>query len=117
MTLIGYAADGFPIYYKYGYTNPTDSGMGVSIMTSSYQLKSGCRPGDGVTAPCGVYDGIYSNDYEYIAGSGTLDEANGRTGVTPEFPDGTYYYIITDEFPGVPRMFRGTPSNDFSIGR
>ena len=116
MNLIGYAADGFPIYYKYAYTTATDSNSSVSQMTSSYQLKSGCRPGDGNTAPCGTYDGVYSNDYEYVEGLGTLDKANGRTGVTPEYPSGTYYYVLTDEFPSIPRMFRCTPSNDFKLG-
>ena len=48
--------------------------------------------------------------------SGDLDEANGRTGVTPEFPNGTYYYVVTDEFPGIPRYFVGTPSKDFKLG-
>ena len=50
MTLIGYAADGFPIYYKYAYTTADDANSQVIEMTSSYQLKSGNRPGDGVTA-------------------------------------------------------------------
>ena len=115
MTLIGYAADGFPIYYKYAYTEAEDNGSEVIQMTSSYQLKTGDRPGDGVTAPCGKYTGVYSFDYEYIDGLGTLDQANGRTGVTPEYPTGTYYYIITDDFPSIPRYFRGTPSSDFRI--
>lgn len=115
MTLIGYAADGFPIYYKYAYTNPNDANSTIIAMTSSYRLKSGNRPGDGVSAPCDVYNGVYSNDYEYLSGLGTLDEANGRTGVTPEFPNGTYYYLITDEFPSIPRYFKGTPSIDFKI--
>lgn len=116
MTLIGYAADGFPIYYKYAYSTATDNTSAIVAMTSSYQLKSGNRPGDGITAPCDVYNGVYSNDYEYVSGLGTLDEANGRTGVTPEYPNGTYYYVITDAFPSVPRYFRGTPSDDFKIG-
>ena len=85
-------------------------------MTPSYQLKSGDRPGDGSSAPCGTYNGVYSNDYEYVNGLGTLDEANGKTGVTPEYPLGTYYYVVTDDFPSVPRYFRGTPSSDFKIG-
>ena len=117
ITLIGYAADGFPIYYKYAYTDANDSSSAVIEMTSSYQLKSGERPGDGVSAPCDTYNGIYSNDYEYVAGLGSLDEANGRTGVTPEYPNGTYYYVITEAFPSIPRYFRGTPSTDFKIGR
>ncbi len=116
MTLIGYAADGFPIYYKYAYSTANDNSSAVVSMTSSYKLKSGKRGGDGITAPCDVYNGIYSNDYEYVSGHGTLDEANGRTGVTPEYPSGTYYYVITDEFPSIPRYFRGTPSADFKIG-
>ncbi|MEM7186265.1 MAG: YHYH protein [Bacteroidota bacterium] len=116
MTLIGYAADGFPIYYKYAYATANDGTSQVVTMTSSYQLKTGDRPGDGVSAPCDVYNGIYTNDYEYLDGLGTLDEANGRTGVTPEYPSGTYYYVVTEEFPSVPRYFSGTPSNDFRIG-
>ena len=115
MTLIGYAADGFPIYYKYAYTDASDVNSSVIEMASSYSIKSGNRPGDGTTAPCDSYDGTYSTDYEYIAGSGTLDETNGRYGVTPEFPSSTYYYVVTEAFPSIPRFFRGTPSNDFAI--
>ncbi|MDO5976874.1 YHYH protein [Flavivirga jejuensis] len=119
MVLVGWAADGFPIYYKYAYTNATDNSSEIIAMTSSYQIIDGYRPGDGITAPCSEYNGAYSADYEYIAGLGTLDETNGRTGVTPEFPDGTYYYVLTDgdEFPSIPRYFRGTPSDDFKQGR
>ena len=117
MTLIGYAADGFPIYYKYAYSLANNSGSDITIMTSSYRLKSGNRPGDGISAPCDSYNGVYSNDYEYINGLGTLDEANGRNGVTPEYPNGTYYYVITDEFPSIPRYLMGTPSQDFKIGQ
>ena len=96
-TLIGYAADGFSIYY-----DPTKK--------SSYQIKSGIRPGDGISAPCGDYNGLYTADYEYIAGLGDLGECN-------EFYDGVeYYYVLTDNYPGIPRCFIGIPSNDFKIG-
>lgn len=117
MTLIGYAADGFPIYYKYAYQDAQNSNSPIMEMSSSYKLKEGSRPGDGIEAPCGDYDGVYSNDYEFQFGLGDLDEANGRVGVTPEYPEGTYYYVLTDEFPSIPRYFVGTPSNDFKIGK
>lgn len=117
MTLIGYAADGFPIYYKYAYTDANDATSSVVEMKSSYRLKVGERGGNGITAPCGTYNGAYSQDYEYVKGLGTLDEANGRVGKTPEYPKGIYYYVVTDKFPSIPRYFRGTPSNDFKIGR
>ena len=116
MTMVGYAGDGFPIYYKYGYNESGDHSSGVKELASSYRLKSGSRPGDGDSAPCGDYDGIYSADYEFVDGLGDLDECNGREGVTPEYPSGTYYYIITSDFPAIPRCFVGTPSNDFKIG-
>lgn len=116
MTIVGYAADGFPIYYKYAYEDANDANSAVVEMTSSYQLKSGNRPGDGISAPCDAYNGVYSNDYEFVSGLGTLDQANGRNGVTPQYPTGTYYYVITDAFPSIPRYFRGSPSMDFKIG-
>ncbi|MCB1045464.1 MAG: YHYH protein [Acidobacteria bacterium] len=115
MTMIGYAADGFPIYYKYAYSDANNPNSAVIEMTSSYRLKSGIRPGDGITAPCGTYNGVYSADYEFVSGLGTLDEANGRFGVTPEYPQGIYYYVITDAFPSIPRYLRGTPSSDFRL--
>ncbi len=114
--LYGWAADGFPIYYKYAYMVSDDPGSGIMELTSSYQLKSGDRGGDGTTAPNGAYDGTYIQDYEYVEGLGDLDECNGRTGVTPEYPNGTYYYVITTSFPKVPNCFVGTPSEDFLIG-
>ena len=116
MVLMGWAADGFPVYYSYGYSSANDNTSEVKSLKSSYTLKSGNRPGDGVSAPCGEYNGKYVQDYEYVEGLGDLDEANGRTGVTPEFPNGTYYYVVTDEFPGIPRYFVGTPSKDFKLG-
>ncbi|MEO1625583.1 MAG: YHYH protein [Bacteroidota bacterium] len=117
MTLIGYAADGFPIYYNYGYKggaddNPTE----VIELQSSYRLRTGDRPGNGTDAPCGAYSGIYTGDYEYVEGLGDLDKCNGRTGVTPEYPDGTYYYVISqNQFPYAPRCLVGTPSDDFKL--
>lgn len=116
MNLIGWAADGFPIYYKMGYKNPTDPKSEVIQLKSSYVLKKGNRLGNGVTEPNGSYTGKYVRDYEFQNNYGDLDECNGRNGVTPEFPNGTYYYIVSDEFPSASRCFMGIPSNDFKIG-
>lgn len=109
MVKVGYAADGFPMYYKYGYD---DQG---SIVTheSGYRLKQGDRPGDGKTAPDGTYNGRYFNDYLYVGGVSELDACNGRWGRTPE-SDNEYYYVITDNFPSVPLCFTGTPSNELN---
>lgn len=101
--LIGYAADGFPIYAQ------------TAQNRSSYRMKSGSRPG-GAAGPGGAYDGTYAADYEFIPGSGDLDEANGRTGKTAEYPEGTYYYVATAEFPFYPRKLKGTPDPSFQRG-
>ncbi len=108
---IGWAADGFPIYAVYGYSDPKDASSPVKKLTSSYQLKQGDRPGG--DQPGGKYDGTFVADYEYVEGSGDLDECNGRFTVTPDAEDGTYAYYLTEAWPVVPRVYRGTPSPDF----
>jgi YHYH protein len=109
MLMIGYAADGFPIYTSCGYNRAHDPTSGLKKMHSSYRLKNGTRP----NGPGGQYDGKFTADYEYVKDSGDLDECNGRFGVTPEFPQGTYHYYITDEFPWISRVWRGRPDPSF----
>ncbi|QDT77257.1 YHYH protein [Gimesia maris] len=109
MTLIGVAADGFPIYSQYGYTDADDATSKLRKMKSSFQIKKGSRPG----GPGGRYDGTFVADYEYVKDSGDLDECNGRFGVTPEYPEGIYHYYLTEVFPFIPRNFRGTPDPSF----
>ncbi len=105
MTLIGWAADGFPIYARYGYVIADDASSGLAAVTGSYQLVSEVpaqRP-SAATYPLGTFQ----QDWEYVAGSGDLDECNGRFGVTPEFPDGIYHYFATDSYPYFQRCVRG----------
>lgn len=116
MTMVGYAADGFPIYSELAYDQPNDPTSKLRKMKPSFQLKEGNRPG-GDHAPAGKYDGTFIQDFEYVKGLGDLDECNGRFGVTPEYPDGTYYYVLTESFPMIPRAFRGTPDESFSRRR
>ena len=112
MLLIGYAADGFPIYGPEAHADANDPSSALKKMKSSYRLKSGTRPG-GNNGPGGKYDGSFTADFEYVKGAGDLDECNGRTGVTSQYPMGTYYYVLTDEFPFIPRFYRGTPDESF----
>jgi len=113
--LVAWAADGFPVYLRYGYTDAQDPTSGVRNLQSSYRLRSGSRPSSS-TDPGGTYDGTYVADYEYVPGLGDLDECGGRQCVTPEFPAGTYAYFLTDTWPSVPSWLRGTPDPTFAPG-
>ena len=106
--IIGWAADGFPIYALYGFSHPMEASSAIEEMKTGYALKKGERPG-GRNAPDGYYDGAFAEDYEYVGGDGNLDECNGRFCVTPEFPGGTYANFMTRDWPVIPRAFRGTP--------
>ena len=105
VTIIGWAADGFPIYARYGYSDPMDAGSQIRAMEGSYQLVtnvSASRPSTN------LYElGTFSQDWEYVEGSGDLDECNGRFGVTPEFPEGIYHYYATDSYPYFQRCVKG----------
>ncbi len=108
--LVGYAADGFPIYAMTGIEDGN-----VTQMSSSYQLKNGNRPGG--SAPDGNFDGTFNEDYVYRAGTGNLDECNGGITVSPEYPSETYAYFLTENYPVIPRCFTGTPDDSFRFGR
>ncbi|MGB0896323.1 MAG: sulfatase-like hydrolase/transferase [Flavobacteriaceae bacterium] len=115
VTQVGWAADGFPIVYKFG---PDQSGT-IKALQPSYRLKAGDRPGDGISEPCGPYTGKYTNDYEYDASVGDLDECNGiAANITLETANGTevfeYYYVVTSTFPQLPRCFVGNLNNSFA---
>ena len=107
--IVGWAADGFPIYALYGYRDPEDASLGVAELGSGYRLKAGRRPGG--REPGGRHDGTFIADYAYQGGA--LDACNGRFGKTPDYPDGTYAYFLTKGWPVIPRCFAGTPSDDF----
>lgn len=108
MVLIGWAMDGYPIYYKYGYSSASDANSGLKALKGNYKPNSSAttlstRPSASVF-PLGTF----KNDWAYSASNGgDLDECNGRTGVTPEFPGGIYYYVVTDTYPYAPRCIKG----------
>lgn len=76
--LIGFASDGWPIYGPVGWKNE-NSQTGV-LLKSSYT---------------GFNDA--AGNPTYVDGSGDLDECNGITSPTPEFPEGIYHYVMSIE--------------------
>ncbi len=107
--VIGFAADGFPIFGSYFDDNGT-----IRKAISSYQLKTGSRP-SGVDEPgeAGevfsdeVYNGRFRDDYQYVESYGDLDECNGMT------VNGVYGYYVTDSYPYMMACFSGTPDESF----
>jgi len=113
MTLVAFAADGFPIYARYGYSTRTSATSGVKVMKSNYRLRTAAeltaagytdRPSTAL-APYGTFE----QDWVFDANSGgDLDACNGRYGVTPESPStAVYHYFITDSYPFIQRCVFG----------
>ena len=101
--VIGFAADGYPIFGPYIDDNGT-----VRKVVSGYTIKDGDRVSmDGEGAfPGGSYDGTYRDDYEFT-NAGDLDVCNGME------KDGVYGYYVTDAYPWVLACFVGTPDTSF----
>ncbi len=105
--VIGFAADGYPIYGSYILEDEI-----VRKVTSSYILKSGNRKKKGDESsgdfPAGSYNGEFIDDYKYVEGHGDLDQCNGMT------HNGVYGYYVTDSYPWVLNCFKGTPDSSFN---
>ena len=99
---IGFAADGFLMYYS-----PS------AAYTSGWELDTESRAGTGCVAsgPDGTTidvegstaDGTYGSDWVFTD-AGELDECNGTT------IDGEYAYVVTDTYPFVSRCLNGEVS-------
>jgi len=109
--ILGFAFDGYPIYGPFGYTDSETPESGVSLMTSSYVAKNddSHRPNEwkytnSITVEDTSYNltaGAFIEDFEYMEGSGLLDQYNGRYAITPEYPEGTYAYYMTFTSPSM----------------
>ncbi len=136
--ILGWVADGFPIYGPYGYSIATNSDSGIRRMISGYAIRNGqfgtsvgrtnlpqwavrlygvsaaqSGPSDFNAYPLGRYmeDNEYLGDLGYVQGIHfDLDEYNGRFCVTPEFPNGTYAYFVSI-------ASNGAPVFPYNIGR
>lgn len=99
--VIGFAADGFPIFGSYF----KDEAGTVRKAISSYKLRSGPRPSS-ASDPGGTFNGMYIDDWVF-AGTGDLDACNGM------IVDGQYGYYVTDAYPWILACLRGTPDPSF----
>ena len=121
--ILGWSLDGYPIYGPYGYSDAKSSTSAVKRMQTGYRLRLmtgrtslpdwalGYHPNVPQQLPAAqqgpaVNDrfplGRYVEDYEFVAGIGDLDQFNGRTTVTPDFPNGTFAYFVTIKADGSP---------------
>ncbi len=121
--ILGWSLDGYPIYGPYGYSDPKSAASAVRRMKSGYRLRAiskretlpdwalGYHPNIPQQLPAAQQGppvnerfplGRYIEDNEFIAGIGDLDQFNGRTTVTPDFPNGTYAYFVTIKDDGSP---------------
>ncbi len=108
--VIGFAADGFPLY------GPCfeDADGSIRAAETGYTIKDGVREDvDGYTTPSVVgnvtsdeYDGQFIGDHEWTD-AGDLDGCNGMT------VDGQYGYYVTGAYPYVLACYAGTVSNNF----
>ncbi|WP_220348128.1 YHYH protein [Thalassotalea euphylliae] len=114
--VIGFAADGYPIFGSCFIDSTTGE---TRKALSSYQLKDNGGPRQAVdgfqTPQAGVgdiasnnYDGQFRGDWEYVEGTGDLDQCNGMV------VDGQYGYFVTDTFPWVINCYNGEVNSSFS---
>jgi hypothetical protein len=120
--ILGWSFDGYPVYGPYAYANTNGTGS-IRRMVSSYALRTdNTTTRTSLPAWAQTYQGLttltssqygpavsatyplgrYVEDYAYTAGSGDLDQYNGRFAVTPDFPSGTYAYYVTIDSSGNP---------------
>jgi hypothetical protein len=102
--IIGFALDGYPIYGPFGF----DANGNIRRMRSSYRRRriakrdilpdgTALTPSQEGPAVDAQYPlGAFAEDYEYVPNSGDLDEFNGRFTTTPDYPDGTYAYFLSE---------------------
>ena len=101
--VIGFAADGFPIYGSYIFDQLTGA---FRKATSGYTLRQGSRGTRSDSNPGGDFNGIYEQDWEWTD-AGDLDECNGM------IYQGQYGYYVTESYPFMISCYVGTVSQTF----
>jgi hypothetical protein len=126
--VVGYSADGWPII-DHRLRNTKGE---VIDLVSGYRLRQGQRnavPGtDPAQIPKGRFDGLYVQDYVFDpvgakakapSNAVVLDARNGIVlgdglPTLPGYPSQHYAYVMTTDWPQIPRMFAGPPSPSFA---
>ncbi|MCB1152139.1 MAG: YHYH protein [Deltaproteobacteria bacterium] len=119
--ILGYSFDGYPIYGPYGYSDPENADSPIQLLESCYAIvdERTCCTNDSTCGTDAEYLGLeavlgaWIEDYEFDAGAledgdCDLNEYNMRFQVTPEYPEGTWAYIMT--------IKDGTPVYPYIIG-
>ena len=101
LVLVGFALDGFPIYYsKSGKYKPS---FRLSAKSRTGDVCSYKTPKESLSQELkgSQPDGTFVSDWEYVKGQGDLDECNGI------MVDGKYMYFVTDTYPYAGRCLMG----------
>lgn len=113
--VIGFAADGFPIFGSCILDKETAK---IRKVTSSFVLKNNGgkrldvppyqtpKAGHGFVESDN-YNGQFIGDFEYQLGAGDLDECNGMT------VNGQYGYYVTDSYPWIVNCYQGIVDDSF----
>lgn len=98
---VGFAADGYLMYYSRSGVYGSSYSLDATARTGTDCVASGPAGGSAVAIEGSSTDGTYGSDWVFSAGAGDLDECNGTE------IDGEYAYVLTDEFPFIPRCLNG----------
>ena len=101
---IGFAADGFLIYYSNSGAYESGYELKTEPRTGTDCLATGPAGGNMVSISETVPDGTYTSDWVHIGEDGKLDKCNGV------HINGEYMYLLTETFPYIPRCLNGQVS-------
>jgi YHYH protein len=104
LVLVGFAADGYLMYYSKSGAYESGYELSTTPRTGSGCVGSSAIGSADVDVEGTMPDGTYSSDWVFSDGAGDLDSCNGTT------IDGEYVYLVTDTFPFVSRCLNGETS-------
>jgi hypothetical protein len=101
IVLVGFALDGFPIYYSQSGHYMPSFRLTESLRTGDACSYQNPKQGMDKNLQNSQPDGTFVSDWEYVDGLGQLDECNGTT------INGEYAYFVTDNYPYMSRCLKG----------